>query len=165
MPLQHTIIYDFSKANSIDTWQVINDGVMGGLSKSTINLTKEGHGQFSGQISLENNGGFASVRLLTNLEIKPQQSQIVLRIKGDGKPYQFRLKGSKNQRESYVQEFQTTGEWQNIVLDVKDFSPQFRGRELDIPHFNFSTIEEIRFLIANKKDEDFELLIDSIILK
>lgn len=155
-------IYSFSKTTSIEDWQVINDGVMGGRSESSISLTKDGHGQFSGHVSLANNGGFASVRLLTNVEVNPNSEYIVLKVKGDKKNYQFRLKGDKNQSQSYVQEFQTNGEWQTIKLKLSEFSPQFRGRTLDLPNFNFSKIEEIRFLIANKKEEDFKLLVKSI---
>jgi len=165
MPTENTVIYDFSKTNTAQKWQIVNDGVMGGLSKSTISLTETGHGKFEGHVSLANNGGFASVRLLTGIQIQPKQHQIVLKVKGDGKSYQFRLKGSKSQRESYVQEFETNGEWQSITLELSKFAPQFRGRKLDYPNFNFSTIEEVRFLIANKKEEEFTLLIDSIILK
>ena len=159
------IIYDFQKSKTVDDWQVINDGVMGGLSKSEISLTKEGYAEFSGHVSLANNGGFASVRHTTKIEVKPNHTQIVLRLKGDGKTYQFRLKNDINQPESYVKAFNTNGEWQTIKIDLADFSPQFRGRQLNMPNFNFDAIEEVRFLIANKKEQDFELLIDNIRLK
>jgi len=155
-------IYTFSKTSSIENWQVINDGVMGGRSQSDIHLTEDGHAQFSGHVSLANNGGFASVRLLTDVQLQEDSKFIELKIKGDGKTYQFRLKGERNQSQSYVQEFQTNGEWQTIKLKLSAFSPQFRGRVLDLPNFNFSKIEEIRFLIANKKEEDFKLLVKSI---
>lgn len=165
MSTENTVIYDFSKTKAVQDWQIVNDGVMGGLSKSKINLSEDGHGKFEGHVSLANNGGFASVRLLTDVQIQPNQNQIVLKIKGDGKTYQFRLKSDENQSQSYVQEFQTNGEWQEIRLDIHKFSPQFRGRQLEMPNFNFSKIEEVRFLIGNKKEEDFELLIDSIELE
>jgi hypothetical protein len=159
-----TTIFDFS-SDAIQSWQIINDGVMGGLSESELTQTEKGYGKFSGHVSLANNGGFASVRLITDNHIKPNQSYIILRVKGDGKSYQFRLKAKKSQPESYVQEFSTSGEWQNIRLNINDFSPQFRGRNLNMPNFDYSKIEEVRFLIANKKEEDFELLIDTIELK
>ncbi len=158
-------IFDFNKTHSTESWQIINDGVMGGLSKSSIRLTENENGLFSGHISLANNGGFASVRLLTDVKLQKDSKFIKLRIKGDGKTYQFRLKSDRNQRQSYVQVFETNGEWQTVELKINDFSPQFRGRQLDMPNFNFSKIEEVRFLIANKKEEDFELLISSIELK
>jgi len=137
---------------------------MGGLSKSTMSLTEAGHGKFQGNVSLANNGGFASVRLETDINIASEK-HIIIKLKGDGKNYQFRLKGSSNQRQSYVQDFETNGDWQTIKLNINEFYPQYRGRELDLPNFDFSKIEEVRFLIANKKEQDFELLIDSIELE
>jgi len=159
-----TIMFDFFKG-SINSWQIINDGVMGGLSTSKIIKTEDGYGKFSGQISLENNGGFASVRHMTDFNLESDQNTIILKVKGDGKKYQFRLKSDLNQAESYVKEFQTNGDWQSIELKIDEFSPQFRGRSLNMPNFQFSKIEEVRFLIANKKEEDFELLIDKIEIK
>ena len=41
----------------------------------------------------------------------------------------------------------------------------FRGYRLDIPNFKGQQMEEIAFLIGNKKEESFKLLIDSIILE
>jgi hypothetical protein len=88
-----------------------------------------------------------------------------LRVKGDGKTYEFRLKGFSDQPESYVHSFNTTGEWENIKLPINQFYPQFRGRRLNLSNFNFKTIEQLSFLIANKQEEDFTLLIDWIALE
>jgi len=162
MTMQAQTIFNFKNENSIEKWRIVNDGVMGGLSKSSIEMTKENYGIFSGSVSLENNGGFASVQLPTDIDLEASKKELVLRIKGDGKSYQCRLKGSSNQRESYVQVFETNGEWQTIKLKLKDFYPQFRGRKLDIPNFNFDRIEQFSFLIANGKAEDFELWVDYI---
>ena len=90
---------------------------------------------------------------------------IVLKIKGDGKSYQFRLKSSDNQRQSYIYTFSTTGLEQDIIIPLKDFYPSFRGRILDIPNFDADQIEQIAFLIGNKTKELFSLKIKSISLK
>jgi hypothetical protein len=161
---QPTLIYDFDATSNLKDWQIVNDGVMGGVSNSRIDLTPNHHAKFSGHVSLENYGGFASVMLRTSVDIQTEQKFIVLKVKGDGKTYQFRLKGSARQSHSYIQSFSTNGQWQTIKLPLQKFEPSFRGRRLDLPNFNFSTIEEVRFLIGNKKEEDFELLIDSISL-
>ena len=165
MQTDPTLIYNFHKESSLKNWQIVNDGVMGGLSKSNLEVTENGHGKFSGQVSLANNGGFASVRLQTDVEVDNNNQELILKIKGDGKTYQCRVKSNKYQRESYVHEFETTGQWQEIKLKLKDFEPQFRGRQLNKPNFDFSSIQEFSLLIANKKEEDFTLLIDSISLK
>jgi NADH dehydrogenase [ubiquinone] 1 alpha subcomplex assembly factor 1 len=155
-------IYTFSSQKNIKEWRIVNDGVMGGVSKSSIALTDAGHGQFSGHVSLANNGGFASTQLNTALKLTEEMKFIVLRVKGDGKRYEFRLKGEISQSESYVHQFPTSGEWENIKLAISEFYPQFRGRKLNRPNFNFKNIEQLSFLIANGKEEDFELLIDWI---
>jgi hypothetical protein len=128
-------------------------------------LTDKGYGQFSGHVSTKNNGGFASLRLPVNHNIEDKHQEIVLKVKGDGKTFQCRLKGSKNQAESYVNEFKTNGEWQTIQLKLKDFAPKFRGRSLNKPNFDFDKIEQFGILIASKEEADFILLIDAIELK
>ena len=90
---------------------------------------------------------------------------VVLKLKGDGKSYQFRLKGSDNQRHSYIYTFTTTGLEQEIIIPLKDFSPRFRGRQLNLPNFDADQIEQIAFLIGNKTNERFYLAIESITLK
>jgi len=155
-------IYSFTNQTKVNEWRIVNDGVMGGISKSSLVLTDAGHGQFSGHVSLENYGGFASIQLNTTIKLAKEKKFIVLRVKGDGKAYEFRLKGEISQAESYVHQFATTGAWENIKLPISEFYPQFRGRKLNIPNFNFKSIEQVSFLIANKQEEDFKLLIDWI---
>jgi len=157
-----TKIYTFSSQTNIKEWRIVNDGVMGGISNSSLMLTNAGHGKFSGHISLENNGGFASIQLNTNIKLTEEKKSIVLRIKGDGKQYEFRLKSDIAQYESYVHTFSTSGEWETIKLEIPKFYPQYRGRKLSIPNFHFNTIQQLSFLIANKQEENFELLIDWI---
>lgn len=43
--------------------------------------------------------------------------------------------------------------------------PTFRGRKLDSPNYSADGIEEIAFLIGNKRAESFKLEIDAISLK
>jgi NADH dehydrogenase [ubiquinone] 1 alpha subcomplex assembly factor 1 len=155
-------IYTFSTQANSKEWRIVNDGVMGGISKSSLVVTNAGHGKFAGHVSLANNGGFASIQLNRSIKLAEGQQFIVLRVKGDGKRYEFRLTGDASQYESYVHPFATSGEWENIRLPISEFYPQFRGRKLNIPNFNFKSIEQLTFLIANKQEEDFELLIDWI---
>ena len=158
-------IYTFLNQKNINEWNVVNDGVMGGISKSSLVLNNSGNGKFSGHVSLANNGGFASIQLDRIIVLSQEKKFIVLRIKGDGKRYEFRIKGKSSQFESYVHQFSTSGDWENLKLAIREFYPQYRGRKLNIPNFNFKTIEQLSFLISNKQEEDFELLIDSISLE
>ncbi len=157
-----TEIYHFSSQSNLREWRIVNDGVMGGISKSNLVITSEGYGQYSGHVSLANNGGFASIQLNQSASIPTATKYIVLRVKGDGKQYEFRIKSDLYQSVSYVHPFKTTGEWQNIQLAINDFYPQYFGQKLNRPNFNYKNIEQISFLISNKQEEDFKLLIDWI---
>ncbi|MDC1394878.1 CIA30 family protein [Bacteroidia bacterium] len=160
-----TSVYDFQKGKSTNNWRIVDDGVMGGLSKGKLTLDDEGHGVFSGIVSLENNGGFSSLRYRFNDISVENANKVVLQVKGDGKNFQFRVKDKINQYHSYIYEFETSGKWQTIEIPFKNMYPSFRGRKLSIPNFNHSQIEEIAFLIGNKKAESFELKIDKIYIK
>ena len=87
---------------------------------------------------------------------------ISLKLKGDQKNYQFRIKSTSGQYYSYVNTFQTNGEWEEIRIPFDKFKPEFRGRLLDKPNYPGDVMEEIAFLIGNKKNESFRLEIESI---
>ena len=53
------IIYSFDEHVQPNGWIIVNDGVMGGLSKGEMDMNEEGNGVFRGRVSLENNGGFS----------------------------------------------------------------------------------------------------------
>ncbi len=156
------VLFDFSKESSLSNWFVVNDGVMGGLSEGALELTSEGHGSFTGQVRLENYGGFTSIRCATGKIETPEGAIVRMRLKGDGKNYQFRVKHKARDYQSYITTFSTSGEWETIEIPLSKLYPSFRGRVLDMPNFNHSNLTEFTFLIANKKAETFELLIDSV---
>jgi len=59
MMITDTSLFEFQKANEMDAWRIVNDGVMGGRSQSKIAWNeKENTFEFSGDVSMENNGGF-----------------------------------------------------------------------------------------------------------
>lgn len=157
-------IYDFNKASDPSDWRVIDDGVMGGVSAGNISLNAEGHGVFYGDVSTKNYGGFSSIRHKTILTNIAECNFIILRVKGDGKKYQIRIKASSTDYFSYIHYFKTSKDWETIKIPLKDMYPSFRGRVLNMENFSSSAIEEVAILIGNKKDESFRLEIDEIYL-
>ncbi len=156
------VIFDFNKKSDIKDWIIVDDVVMGGRSSGTFNLNANGYGVFEGSISLENNGGFSSVRYrFKRIQLK-EYTKVILKLRGDGKNYQFRIKSNSGDYYSYIKSFATSGEWQEIEISLRDMFPSFRGRRLDQPNFSEDHIEEITFLIGNKKKEKFKLLLDKI---
>jgi hypothetical protein len=160
-----TTLFDFKKSSNIDDWQIVDDVVMGGRSNGNFKLNKEGYGKFSGQVSLENNGGFSSLRYTFDTKDISSFSKIKLRVKGDGKTYQFRVKTTIEDYASYIYEFETTTDWITIDIPFEAMYPTFRGQRLQRPNFQEAQMEQIAFLIGNKKEQSFELLIDTIELE
>ncbi len=158
-------IFDFNKSSNMSNWMIIDDGVMGGLSQGNMKLNDEGHGEFSGFVTTENNGGFSSVRYNFDKKNVSDFKHVVLKIKGDGKEYQFRIKKSRYDRATYISTFKTTGEWETIKIPLMEFYPSFRGYKLNRPNFDVSSMEEIAILIANNRNESFSLIIDKISLE
>ena len=159
------IIFDFTESSQLQNWRITNDVVMGGKSNSKFILDENGNGQFTGNVSLENNGGFCLLSYYFDpIQVK-SFTKISIRLKGDSKNYQFRLKEKSNQYYSYVYSFKTNGDWEEIEIPLKEMKPMFRGRKVDKSNFSEIDFEEIGFLIGNKKNESFKLLIDKIELK
>lgn len=94
-----------------------------------------------------------------------QKTLFSIRLKGDGKKYQFRVKSKSNDYFSYIYEFQTTTDWQDIQIPIAEMYASFRGRTLNIPNYDGSSLAQLAFLISNKRNENFKLLIDKIEVK
>ena len=156
------IVFDFKSQKNVSAWYQTNDDVMGGISRSIMSLNQNGNGVFSGSVSTKFNGGFAMTRLPVNSKLNQKHTNLILRLKGDGKKYQFRIKSNINQRFWYVQDFQTSTEMSEIKLPLKDFYPSFRGYKLGLENFSGNSIQEIAILIANKKNENFKIEIETI---
>ena len=159
------LIFQFNSDSNIDNWRILDDVVMGGRSSGEFKLNDQGIGEYSGDVSLENNGGFSSLRYYFDSVNSKDYNKFKLKIKGDGKTYQFRVKDRRYNRYSYIYKFETSGEWQTIEIPFSAMYASFRGYRLDIPNFKGDQMQEIAFLIGNKKKESFKLLIESISLE
>lgn len=158
------ILTNFSNKTVLDDWKVVNDGVMGGKSHGHFS-TDTANAIFEGNVSLENNGGFSLVRhQMKTLDVS-KFTTFVIKLKGDESRYQFRIKHKTEDDYAYVFYFKTSGNWETISISIAEMYPTFRGRKLNMPNFGNDTIEEIAFLIGNKTEQQFKLLIDGIYLK
>lgn len=160
-------LFDFSDLNSAQGWFSINDGVMGGLSRSRLSASALGHAVFSGHVSLANGGGFASVRKdEVSLQLSGADS-LLLWVKGDGKRYKLNLKDTLAPLSPVFQyEFDTVdalnGDWQQVLLPLADFQAKSRGQLLEGVTPDFSAIVSVGLVIGDKQGGDFTLLIKSI---
>lgn len=155
-------IFDFAPNSDLRNWSIVDDVVMGGRSDGRFSVNEEGYAVFQGKVSLENNGGFSMVKYRFNTRDVGQYRKVVIRLRGDGKRYQFRVKSEGYDRHSYVSYFQTSGDWETIEIPLNSLQPTFRGRKLRMPDYPGRIMSEIAFLIGNKKAESFRLEIDRI---
>lgn len=158
------LLMEFGNETSGPEWFAVNDGVMGGLSKGGAKI-KDGSMVFSGELSLENNGGFSSIRSGGRYNFEGKDFMLI-RVKGDGRKYQLRLATDARYRGSaisYAADFETTaGQWTEVKIPFKSFSPGWRGRKLDGPPLKLSEVEEIAILIGDKKAGPFSLVVEWI---
>lgn len=157
-------LLEFEGAATTPKWFSVDDGVMGGLSKGLADL-KDGSLHFRGSLSLDNNGGFSSIRTAGEYDFSGKEG-VVMRVKGDGRTYQLRLATDARYRGSavsYGAEFRTEdGKWMEVKIPFSSLVPGWRGEKLDGPPFDASEVEEIGILIGDKKAGKFSLEIDWI---
>jgi NADH dehydrogenase [ubiquinone] 1 alpha subcomplex assembly factor 1 len=158
-------LFDFVEAGSLEGWANVNDTVMGGVSSST-STWDAGQMVFAGDLSLENNGGFTSVRgpideRLGNL--LAGAAAISVQATGDGKTYLLQLRTVDDQL--YVQRFTTVADTeQTSSLDLSAFEPV--GRFLDpLPGaepLDPSRVAQVVIYLLDKQDGPFRLAIRRI---
>ena len=164
---KNMVILENFKPEKQLNWQIINDGVMGGKSSSSL-IIEADRGVFSGNVSLENNGGFASTRASLESINLPGTSKIIIRVKGDGKTYQFRVRtNNRFDGIAYRVLFNTEKDkWAEHEFTAEDFLAVFRGMKVtSAPKLKFEDIQQIGFLISEKQEGIFTLKVDWIACK
>lgn len=142
-------------------WRNVDDVVMGGLSRSAMQPLPDGSALFSGVLSLERNGGFASVRsVFDSPQDYSRSDRFRLRVKGDGKRYSFRVRNDDRfDGIVYAAGFDTVaGEWMEIDLPFPEFRPIFRGSIVaGAPPMDPGNVAQIGLLISSKQEGPFRL--------
>ena len=163
-PLAVTL-FEFSGAADEPAWIAVNDGVMGGVSRGGAKLI-DGSLHFRGVLSLENNGGFSSIRSGGPTRDLQAAKAIMLRVKGDGRTYRLQLATTaefRRARISYQAEFPTKrGEWTEVTVPLASLVPQFRGQKLSGPPLDRTRIEEIGLSLSDGNPGAFALEVDWI---
>lgn len=146
-------------------WFSVNDDVMGGLSKSRMTFTRDGHARFSGRLSLENNGGFATVRSEARDRGLAGFDGVTLRVRGDGRRYGFTALESDRRWNvrAFRKEFTTrAGEWIEVDIPFEELELRIMGRTVRGVRIPPAEIKSLSFMIADKNTEPFALEIDWI---
>lgn len=158
------VLATFEAEDSAEGWTSVNDDVMGGVSKGGFERTDRGTLLFKGDLSLENNGGFSSIRSNPKAMDLSGTKALAVRAKGDGRTYWIELRVKRQMRaSSYRADFPTTdGKWEDAVIPIGDFKLQAFGQLLPSEPLNLAEVESVGFTLADKKEGDFKLEIESI---
>ncbi len=154
----------FESDECLEAWTSVNDGVMGGVSKGGFSRSEQGTLIFKGELSLENNGGFSSIRMKpTELNLSGM-SALVVKAKGDGRTYWLELRVANQMAASSYRAYlpTTAAEWKEIRVPLADFKLQAFGRELPIKALDPAAVASVGFTLADKKAGPFELEIESV---
>ncbi len=164
--IEGEVIMENFDSNNLLNWNIVNDSVMGGRSQATLKLINNTYANFKGYLSLQNNGGFSSIRAYYPPDLTNVKS-IVLKVRGDGRKYNFRIRGNTQSWASYTHSFDTVeGEWNEIELKIDDFYPVYRGYTLkNMPQLSEVIIKEIGIMLSDKIEGSFSIDIDWIMAK
>jgi hypothetical protein len=155
----------FESPASVADWSAIDDRVMGGVSRSRLRYDLAGHAVFEGIVSLEHNGGFASVRSRPLNLGMPRILNYVLEVCGDGKRYQLNLRTDEafdgvNYQAAFTP---PAGIWSVVRLPLSAFVPTFRGRSVPgAPPLDSARVRQIGLMIADRQIGAFALAVRSI---
>ena len=163
VPVEKNVLVDFGDKQNSSGWNVVNDGVMGGRSVGKARLTDDGVMNFSGTLSLENNGGFSSIRsgpIDVHMEI---EDGFRVRLKGDGRTYIFNLyPKTRRMAFSYRADLPSVaGQWTEVFVPLKTFVPTSFGRRVQGGGvLTPDQISRIGFMLSDKKPGAFNLEIE-----
>ena len=157
-------MFKFDTPDAAKAWQTVNDGVMGGLSDGRVKMTDKKTMEFFGSLSLQNNGGFASVRSRPDKLNLKEGDTLVARVQGDGRDYFWNLYVPARQvAYSYRAPFKTKeGQWIEVRVPVKDFYATSFGRRVPNAPLEPDKVNSLGFLLADKKAGPFKLEVEWI---
>jgi monofunctional biosynthetic peptidoglycan transglycosylase len=156
-------LFAFASPDAAAEWQTVNDGVMGGVSDGRFKITERRTLEFYGTLSLENNGGFASVRSRPRTLGLQTGDALVARVRGDGREYQLNLYTAERMMAfSYRAPVKTrAGEWTEVAIALDRFEATSFGRVLrGAGPVDPRSVASIGFLLAEKTPGPFALEVE-----
>lgn len=158
-------LFDFTGADPAKEWQNVNDGVMGGVSEGKFKIREKKTLEFVGTLSLENNGGFASVRTKAKKLGLEKGDTVVAKVRGDGREYMLNLYLNKPLIAfSYRATVQTKkDEWIEVKVPLDKFEATSFGRVVkDAGPVKPEEVNSLGFMLSDKKAGPFKMEVESI---
>jgi NADH dehydrogenase [ubiquinone] 1 alpha subcomplex assembly factor 1 len=147
------LVLDLGARDEVGLWSPVNDTVMGGVSSSRVTGSGVGTALFEGNLSLENNGGFASIRRRPAELSLRGVSTLRLTFRGDGKQYRLRLRTNDSMGGvNYEVAFPTEADvWRTQRFELDQFVANWRGRS--VPGADALAFENVRSVGIQLADE------------
>lgn len=161
---QESYLLNSSIMKTENQWRIVNDAVMGGLSSSSVSVNDDKI-IFTGNVSLENNGGLASLRSPVKDYDFSKFTGLEIRLKTDGKRYSISMKETTYfSGYFYTSTFETKkDEWIIIKIPFEQFKLYYFGKETKSnKKLPLNNIKEISLLIGDKQEGKFRAEIDYI---
>jgi NADH dehydrogenase [ubiquinone] 1 alpha subcomplex assembly factor 1 len=158
-------LFNFASAATLTDWSAIDDSVMGGVSRSRLRHDAAGHAVFEGIVSLEQKGGFASVRSRPMPLGAQGATHYLLEVRGDAKRYKLNLRTDDTfDGVNYQASFDAPADlWTVVRLPLSSFTPTFRGRAVpDAPPLDALRVRQVGLMIADKQAGPFALALRSL---
>ncbi len=159
------VVVSFAEAGSIEGWSNVDDTVMGGVSASTTSW-EDGRLVFAGDLSLENNGGFTSIRSPQDAalgSVLDGADAIGVVAEGDGRTYVLQLRTADELL--YIARFATVdGEQQRYELPLDGFEPvtRFLDPAPDTPPLDPSTVVQLAIYLLDGQVGPFRLAVSAV---
>lgn len=157
------VLADFPDADSVAGWSIQNDTVMGGVSNSRTEWV-DGQLIFAGDLSLDNNGGFCSMRSPVSADfgaLAAGATALTLTATGDDQVYVVQV---RTDRDLFVQRITIAGGAEDTyVLPFSDFTATDFMLDAITPlePLDPGSILQIAVYILDKQEGPFRLAIRS----
>ncbi|MEM9824291.1 MAG: CIA30 family protein [Bacteroidota bacterium] len=157
------ITFDFGKNKDGNDWEIINDGVMGGLSKGEFEFTDHTL-KFYGSVSLDNYGGFTSIKSPFKTFDLGLAQKVKIRYKTSNQSIAINLENSKEFYKPYykLNLEDTNDEWKSVEIEINQFKGYSLGQEVStkISKEFLKSVQRIGFITSQKKEGKFNIEVD-----
>ena len=159
-------LVDFTDPDEFARWEVINDGVMGGLSKGHIEQAGDAL-SFTGTVNT-NGGGFTSLRRKVPENTMAGARRLRITYAADARTYEVTLRSNARERgrriayRAALTPGESAGEWSVAVIDLAKLETSLFGQQVDAPAFAAHEAHSVGLIIADGIDGDFAMRLSRI---
>ena len=163
---QSSIIDFGNSAEKNQEWKLLSDNIMGGVTKSKIEYTNNSV-LLSGNISLDNYGGFSSIKTKYKSVDLSKYNGIKIKFKSTNQKFAFTLEDNQDWTQpNYKREFSSKKDdtWEEVIIYFKDFQEIVIGETTGnmMKSKSLKNIVRMGIMTYEKKEGPFNLEVDYI---